>query len=156
MGVQPARCEEEILEDPVVRLVAGAAVPSERCALGLRVMEHGKDYFTDKSPFTTLEQLESAKAAVQKTGKKYMVYYSERLHSESAVFAGQLIKEGAIGRVLQVIGLGPHRLNAPSRPAWFFEKAATADSLRYREPPSRTAPLFCRSQRRAGCPEPGG
>jgi len=123
MGVQPARCEEEILEDPVVRLVAGAAVPSERCALGLRVMEHGKDYFTDKSPFTTLEQLESAKAAVQKTGKKYMVYYSERLHSESAVFAGQLIKEGAIGRVLQVIGLGPHRLNAPSRPAWFFEKA---------------------------------
>ncbi|NLW55240.1 MAG: Gfo/Idh/MocA family oxidoreductase [Firmicutes bacterium] len=122
-GVQAARCEAEILEDPAVHLVAGAAVPSERCALGLRVMNHGKDYFTDKAPFTTLEQLESARAAVQKTGMKYMVYYSERLHVESAVFAGQLIKEGAIGRVIQVIGLGPHRLRASSRPPWFFEKA---------------------------------
>jgi predicted dehydrogenase len=37
--------------------------------------------------------------------------------------AGVLIQQGAIGRVLQVVGLGPHRLNAPSRPAWFFERA---------------------------------
>ena len=41
-------------------LVAGAAVTSERCPLGLRVMDAGKDYFTDKAPFTTLEQLEAA------------------------------------------------------------------------------------------------
>lgn len=50
--------EEEILKDPEVKLVAGAAVTSERCALGLRVMAAGKDYFTDKAPLTTLEQLE--------------------------------------------------------------------------------------------------
>lgn len=31
---KPARCYEEILEDSSVRLVAAAAVPSERCALG--------------------------------------------------------------------------------------------------------------------------
>jgi len=116
-----AASEEEILNDPSIRLVAGAAVPSERAALGLRVMDHGKDYFTDKTPFTTLEQLEQARAKVKETGKKYMVYYSERLHVESAVFAGQLIEQGAIGRVVQVIGFGPHRLNAPSRPDWFFK-----------------------------------
>ena len=121
-GVKAAACEAEILNDPSVRLVAGAAVPSERCSLGLRVMDHGKDYFTDKSPFTTLEQLDSAKAKVKETNRKYAVYYSERLHVESAVFAGELIKDGAVGRVIQVIGLGPHRLNAPSRPKWFFEK----------------------------------
>ncbi len=51
-----------------------------------------------------------------------MVYYSERLHVESAVFAGQLIEQGAIGKVIQVQGFGPHRLNAPSRPDWFFIK----------------------------------
>ena len=51
-----------------------------------------------------------------------MVYYSERLHVECAVYAGELIEQGAIGRVIQVIGLGPHRLSAPSRPAWFFER----------------------------------
>lgn len=117
-----ASSEQEIFEDPDVRLVASAAVPSERCALGLRVLGHNKDYFTDKAPFTTLEQLRQARAKTAETGLKYAVYYSERLHVESAVFAGQLIQEGAIGRVVQVIGLGPHRLNAPSRPEWFFQK----------------------------------
>ncbi len=112
-----------ILGDPELRLVAGAAVPSERCALGLKVMGAGKDYFTDKAPMTSLEQLALARARVAETGRKYAVYYSERLHVESAVFAGQLIEEGAIGRVLHVIGIGPHRLAAETRPAWFFEKA---------------------------------
>jgi predicted dehydrogenase len=122
-GTARARGEEEILDDPQVRLVAGAAVTSERCALGLRVMSAGKDYFTDKAPLTTLEQLEAARAKVRETGKKYMVYYSERLHVESAVFAGELIAQGAIGRVIQVLGLGPHRMGHPStRPGWFFKK----------------------------------
>ncbi len=118
-----ARSFDEILADPAVRLVAAAAVPDERCAIGLRVLAAGKDYFTDKAPFTTLEQLERARHAVAATGRKYMVYYSERLHVEAAMHAGDLIAGGAIGRVVQVLGLGPHRLNKASRPAWFFERA---------------------------------
>jgi predicted dehydrogenase len=114
---------ETILDDPAIRLVAAAAVPCDRGPLGVRVMQAGKDYFTDKAPFTSLDQLDAARKTAAATGKKYMVYYSERLHVESAIFAGQLIAEGAIGRVVSVLGLGPHRLNAPSRPAWFFEKA---------------------------------
>ena len=117
-----ARSEEEILSDPDVKLVAGAAVTSERCALGLRVMDAGKDYFTDKAPMTTTAQLEAARKKSAETGRKYMVYYSERLHSEAAVYAGQLVRAGTVGRVVQVIGLGPHRLNALSRPDWFFKK----------------------------------
>ncbi|MBP1996474.1 Gfo/Idh/MocA family protein [Paenibacillus eucommiae] len=119
--VRIASNEEEVLQDPEVRLIAAAAIPSERNALGMRVMNHGKDYFTDKAPFTSLEQLAEAKRKVAETGMKYGVYYSERLHNESAVFAGQLVQEGVIGRVIQVIGLGPHRLNAASRPDWFFK-----------------------------------
>lgn len=118
-----ARSAEEILEDGHIRLVAAAAVPSERGPLGCRVMQYGKDYFTDKAPFTSLEQLAQARAVVRQTGRKYAVYYSERLHNEAAVRAGDLIAAGAIGRVVQVLGLGPHRLNAPARPAWFFERA---------------------------------
>ena len=118
----PADSEEQVLADPDTRLVAGAAVTSERCALGLRVMDAGKDYFTDKAPFTTLEQLESAKRKVRETGRKYMVYYSERLHVEGAVLAGYMIEQGEIGQVIHVEGVGPHRLGAPGRPAWFFEK----------------------------------
>lgn len=117
-----ARSEEEALQDQETRLIAGAAVTSERCALGLRALNASKDYFTDKAPFTTMDQLLSAKQAVKATGGKYMVYYSERLHVESAILAGYMIDQGEIGRVLSVTGFGPHRLSAAGRPDWFFRR----------------------------------
>ncbi|MCR6656356.1 MAG: Gfo/Idh/MocA family oxidoreductase [Opitutus sp.] len=121
-GVRVARSLDEILDDPEIKLVAAAAVPCDRGPLGCRVMQAGKDYFTDKTPFTSLDQLAAARAVVEETERKYMVYFSERLHVEAAVHATQLVREGAIGRVLQVIGLGPHRLDQAKRPAWFFER----------------------------------
>lgn len=114
-----------ILQDPAVVLVAAAAITSQRADLGIEVMRHGKDYFTDKAPMTTMDQLTRVSAAIGETGRKYMVYYSERLHVESAVFAGQLIADGAIGRVIQVMGVGPHRLGislGQARPDWFFRR----------------------------------
>ncbi|MBM3130932.1 MAG: Gfo/Idh/MocA family oxidoreductase [Chloroflexi bacterium] len=117
-----ARAEEEILQDASIRLIASAAIPADRCALGLRALDAGKDYFSDKPPLTTLAQLDAARAKVQATGRKYAAYYSERIHSEAAVYAGELIRNGAIGRVIQVIGLGPHRISLTARPEWFFQK----------------------------------
>lgn len=121
-NVKKAESEQQIFEDNEVRLVASACITSERADLGIRVMKAGKDYFVDKAPLTTLEQLERVRQTIRETGKKYMVSYSERLQVESAVYAGELVKQGAIGTVIQVLGMGPHRLNAPSRPDWFFEK----------------------------------
>jgi predicted dehydrogenase len=117
-----ARCLQEILDDPAVQLVAAAAVPNRRGPLGCLVMESGKDYFTDKTPFTSMDQLAKAREVVAATGRKYAVYYGERLHSECSVHAGRLVEGGVIGRVIQTLGTGPHRLNAASRPAWFFER----------------------------------
>ncbi|MBT3294817.1 MAG: Gfo/Idh/MocA family oxidoreductase [Verrucomicrobia bacterium] len=114
---------EQILEDDEVKLVTSAAVPCDRCAVGLQVMDAGKDYLTDKSPFTTLDQLEQAKQKVAQSGQKYMVCYSERLLNESGYHTGELIRQGAIGKVLSVINLAPHNLAAHTRPAWFFDKA---------------------------------
>lgn len=119
---KPAESYEQILEDPEVRLVTAAAVPSDRCAIGIQALRAGKDYFTDKSPFTTLEQLEEAKAAVKATGRKYLCDYSERVHNEAAWHAGELVRGGAIGRVLQILILAPHNLAKATRPDWFFEK----------------------------------
>jgi len=123
-GAQAAPSEEAVLADERVQLVASAAVPAHRAGLGLRVLEHGKHYFTDKPPMTTLGQLAEVRAKAAEAGRKYAVYYSERLHVESAVFAGQLVADGAIGRVVHVLITGPHRMNAPSRPAWFFDREA--------------------------------
>ena len=63
-GVRSVETFDQILDDAQVRLVAGAAITSERAELGMRVMDFGKDYFTDKAPFTTLAQLEKAKDKV--------------------------------------------------------------------------------------------
>jgi predicted dehydrogenase len=117
-----ARSLDEILDDDRVALVAGAAIPSDRGPLGCRVLAAGKHYFTDKTPFTSQVQLDDARAAVATNNRRCLVYFSERLHSECAVHAGRLVRDGAIGKVIQVLGLGPHRLNAPARPSWFFER----------------------------------
>jgi predicted dehydrogenase len=121
-SARAARDEAEVLDDSSVQLVASAKVPDDHADFGVRVMEAGKDYFTDKPPLTTLSQLAQARSAVERTGKKYAVYYSERLHVESAVFAGQLVQDGAIGRVVHVLGAGPHRPSLSSRPPWFFQR----------------------------------
>ena len=115
-----ARTMQEIYDDKEVKLVAAAAITSERGPFGCEVMEAGKDYFTDKAPFTTMAQLDQAKAVVKRTGRKYFVYFSERLHVESAMFATDLVQQGVIGRVLQVVNLAPHRLSKPTRPDWFW------------------------------------
>ncbi|MGH7214947.1 MAG: Gfo/Idh/MocA family protein [Tepidisphaeraceae bacterium] len=113
---------EQVLDDREVRLVASAGVPNERGPIGVRVMRAGKDYFVDKTPFTTLAQLDEARRVVKETGRIFAVYYGERLQSESGMLAGSLIERGLIGRVVQVMGLGPHRLNALARADWFFDK----------------------------------
>jgi predicted dehydrogenase len=87
------------------------------------VLQAGKDFFVDKPPLTTLSQLNSICEVVENGQRKFLVYFSERLHNESATAAAILIEQGAIGRVLQVLGLGPHRLNAANRPQWFFQRA---------------------------------
>ncbi len=123
-GARQVDSLDAILNDGEVQLVAAAAIPSERAALGIRCMRAGKHYFTDKTPLTSLEQLEDVRRAVEETGKKYAVYFSERLHVECAMHAGTLVEQGAIGRVIHVTGFGPHRMgDASSRPDWFFDYA---------------------------------
>ncbi len=113
---------DRILEDDGIRLVASAAIPCDRGPLGCKVMRAGKDYFTDKTPFTERAHLEEARQTVAETGKKYMVYFSERLCVEAAIYADELIQGGAIGDLVHIAITGPHRLNKPQRPDWFFRK----------------------------------
>ena len=116
-----ARGENEILENGAIQLVLSAAIPDERAPLGIRVMKHGKDYMSDKPGITTLEQLADVRRVQAQTRRIYSIMYSERLENRATVKAGELVKAGAIGRVLQTVGLGPHRMDAKTRPAWFFD-----------------------------------
>lgn len=121
-GTKVARTYAEILEDREVELVAAAAVTSERANYGIQAMEAGKHYFTDKAPMTTLAQIEAVRKAVQRTGKRYQVYYGEHSNNEAAIHAERLLQQGAIGRLVQVTGMGPHLFRPERNPRWFYEK----------------------------------
>jgi predicted dehydrogenase len=118
-----AASTDQILEDPSIQLVTSAAIPNERAPLGVAVMQHGKDFLSDKPCFTTLEQLAEARRVQAETGRIYSVFYAERLANPATLRAGELVRAGAIGQVVQTIGVGPHKINLPTRPAWFFERA---------------------------------
>jgi predicted dehydrogenase len=115
--------EAEILEDESIHLIASAAIPDERAPLGIRVMRHGKDYMSDKPGFVSLEQLEEVRRVQAETGRIYSIDYSERLDVPAAAKAGELVQAGAIGRVVQTLGMGPHRTRLHTRPDWFFHPA---------------------------------
>ena len=117
-----ARDEREILDDRTIQLVLSAAIPNERAPLGIRVMQAGKDYMADKPGITSLEQLAEVRRVQRATRRIYSIMYSERLENRATVRAGELVKAGAIGDVIQTIGLGPHRMTPQTRPAWFFER----------------------------------
>jgi len=112
---------QQILEDRRTQLIVTAAIPSERAPLGMQVMEHGKDFMSDKPGFTTLEQLQNVRRVQAKTKRIYSIYFSERFACGSAIKAGKLVRSGVIGQVIQTIGLGPHRIGK-WRPDWFFDR----------------------------------
>lgn len=124
-----AKNENEILEDPSIHLVLSSGIPDERAPLGIRVMKHGKDYLTDKPGIITLQQLAEVKKVQKETKRIYSIMYSERLENKGTEKASQLVKAGAIGKVIQTINLAPHRISnkygtsgLAVRPDWFWDK----------------------------------
>jgi predicted dehydrogenase len=120
--VKLANSEKEILEDTSIQLILSSAIPVDRAGIGIRAMQHGKDYMVDKPGITTLEQLEEVRRVQKQTGRIYSIMYSERFENKATVKAGDLVKEGAIGNVIQTVILAPHRISLTTRPDWFFDK----------------------------------
>jgi predicted dehydrogenase len=110
------------MEDPKILLVIGAGILCERAPMAVRAMRHGKDVMLDKPGATSPEQLAELRRVQAETGRILSICYSEHYRQRATTEAGRLVRAGAIGRVIQTIGLGPHRLSLP-RPTWFFERA---------------------------------
>jgi predicted dehydrogenase len=119
----PAVSRDRLMEDPSVAFIVLAAVPSERAALAIRAMRHGKDVMVDKPGVTTFEQLDAVEAAVRETGRIWSVCLG-RLTSPAVQAALDVVQSGELGRLVSLTSLAPHRLNRALRPAWFFEREA--------------------------------
>ncbi len=115
---------DELYERSDIDLIVTAAIPSDRADIAVRAMEAGKDVMTDKPGCTTLADLDRIRAAAAANGRIWSVNFSERFEVPAVERASELVAEGRIGRVVQTLGVGPHRLNKAYRPEWFFRPEA--------------------------------
>jgi predicted dehydrogenase len=128
-GAKTAHAQDEVLHDPSVQLVLSSHIANERAGIGVRAMKAGKDFLADKPGITTLADLALVRKTLAETGRIYAILYSERLEVRAAVHAGELIRQGAIGKVIQTINIAPHQViqhpgdngGGSQRPAWFWE-----------------------------------
>ena len=110
-----------LLNNTDIDLILIADIPSKRANLAIECMNAGKDVMLDKPGCTNLEQLQEIKNTIDKTKQIFSIDFSERFEVPSVQMASNLIKNGEIGKVVQTIGFGPHRLNIDTRPEWFFD-----------------------------------
>jgi predicted dehydrogenase len=126
--VKIVKTQDEIIHDPSIQLVLSSQIANERAPLGIRVMKSGKDYLSDKPGITTLEHLSEVRKTIAETKRIYGIMYSERLEVKAAVYAGKLVQQGAIGKVIQTINIAPHQIvqghgdagGGTGRPEWFW------------------------------------
>lgn len=100
-----------------------SCIPGDRAALALKAMRAGIDVMTDKPGCITQDELADIRACVAETERIWSVNFSERFETPCSTLASELVAAGEIGTVVQTVGLGPHRLNRPTRPDWFFQRA---------------------------------
>jgi predicted dehydrogenase len=111
-----------ILEDRSIALVVSATIPDARAATAIEVMRHGKDVMVDKPGVISLDELAAVRQVQRETGRIFSVSFSERFENRATEKASQLVTAGAVGRVVQTVGLGPHSLRNNPRPDWFFQR----------------------------------
>ncbi|WAJ27333.1 Gfo/Idh/MocA family protein [Antarcticirhabdus aurantiaca] len=111
-----------VLEDDSIELIVSAAVPADRAGIAVEAMRAGKDVMLDKPGMTTFAQLDELRRVQAETGRILSILYSEHFENRATVRAGELVKSGAIGRVVSTAGFGPHRMRKEQRPGWFFER----------------------------------
>jgi len=123
-NIPRVQTRDELYNNPDISLILTAAIPSDRAAIALQAIAAGKDVMTDKPGCTTLEDLHKIQQACSEHDRIWSVNYSERFEVPAVQKAIALIAEGRIGKVVQTMGVGPHRLNKATRPDWFFDPAA--------------------------------
>ena len=120
---------DAIIDDPTLDLIVTAAIPSERGDIAVRALRAGKHVVADKPGVTTLDGLAELDAAVADSGQRWWVMFGERFENRAVAEACRRARLGDIGRIVSVLGLGPHRMGADGRPDWFWDPVATGGIL---------------------------
>jgi hypothetical protein len=152
-NVKVVATQDEVLDDPSVQLVLTSQIANERAGIAVRAMKQGKDVLSDKPGITTLEDLADVRKTIAETNRIYAIMYSELLEVKAAVYAGELVKQGVIGKVIQTINIAPHQIfqragdsGGGSRPSRLVlgSGAIWWNPLRHRLAPGGPIPLLHR------------
>ena len=142
-GAKQVADERAILEDRSIQLVLSSITPNERAPLGIRVMQHGKDYMVDKPGATSLGQLAEVKRVQAATKRIYSIVYSERFENGATIRAAR-----ARSRWRDRQGHSDRRLRPTSHPSArsagmvLGPEAIRRHHLRHRLAPVRSVPVL--------------
>ena len=103
--------QDEVLHDPALQLVLSSEIANERAPIGVRAMKAKRFSEQTSQALPRCEQLAEVRKTIAATGRIYAIMYSERLEVKAAVKAGELVKAGAIGNVIQTVNIAPHQIN---------------------------------------------
>ena len=146
-----SRDERAILDDPShPARRSRRIVPNERAPLGIRVMQHGKDYMADKPGITTLASWPKCGGCRRRRSASTRSCTASGSRMAAAVKAGELVKAGAIGTVDPDRRARPaSHQRRPPRPDWFWDPTRYGGIImRHRLAPVRPVPLLHRLDER--------
>ncbi|KZM48785.1 Gfo/Idh/MocA family oxidoreductase [Labrenzia sp. OB1] len=112
---------QTLFDDPEIEMILISCIPRDRAEWAIKAMEAGKDVMVDKPGCVTLEELDRIKEVAARTGRIWSIDFSERFEVPCVTKAAELVQSGVIGKVVQTLGMGPHRHNAHMRSDWFYD-----------------------------------
>jgi predicted dehydrogenase len=108
-----------LLDDAKVTLIGTAAVNNDKGALLAQAVEAGKHVIADKPLCTIIEDLNAIEKAATENRVRVGLMLSERYQGYTQKMM-ELVNDGAIGHVANVLCVRPHRLGRAGRPDWMF------------------------------------
>ncbi|MDF2724748.1 MAG: oxidoreductase [Paenibacillus sp.] len=126
-GVPLTRSKEELLGENVA-VVGCAAINSEKIDVIELCESRGKHVMVDKPAAVSRDGLERLKAVVKRNRIQIGMLLTERFQPAIYTVKKQ-IEKGALGDIVSIGMRKPHRLNAASRPEWFYSKRQSGGIL---------------------------
>jgi predicted dehydrogenase len=111
---------QEMLREVEPDIVMVAGIYGDRGQVVVDALNAGCHVIADKPLCTTIEDLDAITEAAQRTGRHVTLLLEKRYYP---VTLAALEIAGQLGTVHGVAASGPHKLNRPTRPAWFFDRA---------------------------------
>ncbi|GAA1485263.1 Gfo/Idh/MocA family protein [Brachybacterium fresconis] len=113
---------QQLLEahDVDVALITG--IYNQRAEAAVAALRAGAHVLADKPLCTSLTQLETIREAAVDAERHVSIVFEKRFYPATLALR-RLLSGGVLGNIAMVAATGPHKLNQPTRPAWFLDPA---------------------------------